>query len=989
MEKRLLSVLLTLCMVLSLLPGTAWASVEDGTVGLKPTNEIRWIDRVELPDFALKLYETLEEAIDGDGYNDYLIDDEYYDLEGTNIRTDVPGGFMRGTVSYSNGSTNRYTAIVVTTTETATIDQDTRDYIANCIYTVLSAFKFDHQEVFWINGQDIVGFDRNDGKTYYGLALCSRRSDSEGRITSYYEIRRDEFRADGQWDIHKAMARRDADVEKILSTIPAGADRFTQIYYLNDWLSEHNKFNSLISSGKANPWYAYECITALEGLEGEKGPVCSGYSAAFKVLCDALGIPCVTVRGLGGSGGAHRWNYAQMEDGRWYAVDVNYNSDSGDASRTLHLLVGGKTLISSKEFRERHVEQNGAYYDGVEHFLNGPLLSDEACPRSVHLAYMGMPEKLTFGDPVEMTPALIFDSGAEYIYSSTTLPAGLTMDAATGKITGTLTDTSEAVSVTITLTNPDNPKDCAECTLTFPAVSSPPEWRFLFAVFKNVNADCADGNGTTTHTTYTMTQDEIDIIHNNARAFEKYLNQFSLIRARVDIVEINTPVTELTESATGSYIAAAQAAPFLEKKGIDLDQYDYVTCAVSLNVATRYLGKTASNFENGTGYSCINLKNREFAQKYYFTTAYQEATYVHEFLHFMEKMTKKWGTEFQLHDIILNHYVRADDVYLNAYTDIILNRFTQSTELGTGVTPAAWQYPPHALRTMRDLTIPEGVTAIGDYAFQNLAGLENVVIPGSVTSIGKQAFFGCSSLGSVSISSGVTSIGNHAFRECGSLQSVSIPDSVADIGIAAFAYCGALQSARLPSNITSLAASVFYDCKGLSSISIPGSVTSIGNQAFYNCTSLTDVYYAGSESQWERIKIDNAGNDSLLNATIHNNSPIIFVAVNGNAVAWTDAAPFIDPNNRTMVPLRAVGDALGLTVDWNNSTREAIFTNGTKTIYFPIDKTAARTGEGQNIQMDTAAVIVNGRTFAPVRYLAEFFGFHVDWDSSTGTVLIT
>ena len=112
------------------------------------------------------------------------------------------------------------------------------------------------------------------------------------------------------------------------------------------------------------------------------------------------------------------------------------------------------------------------------------------------------------------------------------------------------------------------------------------------------------------------------------------------------------------------------------------------------------------------------------------------------------------------------------------------------------------------------------------------------------------------------------------------------------------------------------------------------------------------------------------------------------VQVNGEAVQWTDAAPFIDENSRTMVPLRAVAEALGLTVNWDGAAREASFTNGSKTIIFPIGSSAARAEDGSAIQMDTAAVIVNDRTFAPIRYLAEHFGFTVSWDGATKTVVI-
>ena len=112
------------------------------------------------------------------------------------------------------------------------------------------------------------------------------------------------------------------------------------------------------------------------------------------------------------------------------------------------------------------------------------------------------------------------------------------------------------------------------------------------------------------------------------------------------------------------------------------------------------------------------------------------------------------------------------------------------------------------------------------------------------------------------------------------------------------------------------------------------------------------------------------------------------VTVNGEAVVWADVEPFIDGNGRTMVPLRAVADAMKLTVSWDAGAREAAFTDGSRTIYFPIDSTAARTSGGGNVQMDTAAVIASERTYAPIRYLAEFFGHEVGWDDATRTVTI-
>lgn len=121
------------------------------------------------------------------------------------------------------------------------------------------------------------------------------------------------------------------------------------------------------------------------------------------------------------------------------------------------------------------------------------------------------------------------------------------------------------------------------------------------------------------------------------------------------------------------------------------------------------------------------------------------------------------------------------------------------------------------------------------------------------------------------IAEGVTSIGESAFENCRSLTSVTIPNSVTSIGGCAFDECWSLTSVTIPDSVTSIGDSAFASCTSLTSVTIPDSVTSIGGSAFYNCTSLTDVYYAGSEAQWKAISISSTENDDLLTANIHYN----------------------------------------------------------------------------------------------------------------------
>ena len=321
---------------------------------------------------------------------------------------------------------------------------------------------------------------------------------------------------------------------------------------------------------------------------------------------------------------------------------------------------------------------------------------------------------------------------------------------------------------------------------------------------------------------------------------------------------------------------------------------------------------------------------------------------------------------------------------------------------------------------MDDYYMGHGLRPWEDYSGE----IHTVVIGDGVTRMGTVAFYNFTNLTSVTIGSNVINIGYGAFEGCENLTGMIIPDSVIFIDEFAFNGCTSLTSITIPDSVTEIGGNAFYYCPNLTSVTLPASVTYIAGGAFSLCDRLTDVYYGGSESQWGAITGDSdegevafadGGQKStgLDGVTVHYNStgsdvpaepeqpaapaepeqPAapdgISVTVGGPAVTWTDVAPFIDANSRTMVPLRAVADAMGLEVDWSASARIASFSDGSKTISFPIDSTSAQTSDGDAVQMDTAAVIVNARTYAPIRYLAEYFGYEVGWDAATQTVSLT
>ena len=197
------------------------------------------------------------------------------------------------------------------------------------------------------------------------------------------------------------------------------------------------------------------------------------------------------------------------------------------------------------------------------------------------------------------------------------------------------------------------------------------------------------------------------------------------------------------------------------------------------------------------------------------------------------------------------------------------------------------------------LTIGDGVTSIGAYAFEDCSSLTSVTIPDSVTEIGHAAFANCSSLTSIVVAldnavydsrdncnaiietatnalkvgcvatvipKSVTSIGRYAFYGYSSLT-IAIPDSVTSIGDYAFYDCSgelvidsnfietnfydnSIRAANkwidgakfstiiIGDNITSIGSSAFHNCSSLTSVTIGNNVTEIGSYAFYNCSRL-------------------------------------------------------------------------------------------------------------------------------------------------------
>ena len=180
--------------------------------------------------------------------------------------------------------------------------------------------------------------------------------------------------------------------------------------------------------------------------------------------------------------------------------------------------------------------------------------------------------------------------------------------------------------------------------------------------------------------------------------------------------------------------------------------------------------------------------------------------------------------------------------------------------------------------------LPDGLTSIGEEAFNKCSGLTSITIPNSVTSIGNNAFAGCG-LTSVTLGKNLTSIGDGAFHDCHSLTSITIPNSVTEIGADAFSSCYRLTSVTIPNSVKSIGNGAFGGCSGLTSITIPNSVTSIGYGAFSSCSSLKSII-------------------------VQNGNPIYDSRENCNAIIETATNTLIAGCQNTIIPnsVTSIGD---------------------------------------------------------------------------------
>ncbi len=179
--------------------------------------------------------------------------------------------------------------------------------------------------------------------------------------------------------------------------------------------------------------------------------------------------------------------------------------------------------------------------------------------------------------------------------------------------------------------------------------------------------------------------------------------------------------------------------------------------------------------------------------------------------------------------------------------------------------------------SIRSVTVSDGVTKIGSFAFYQLQNLTAVTIADTVQEIGNYAFLACPSLVVLDLGKGIKTIGQSAFELCTALKGVRLPNSLQTLRFQAFYRCESLLSIIIPASVTTMESTVFayctslctavvhagiselphwtfYGCTALESVTITENITTLGAEAFKDCDNLTDAFYGGSGDVAQKIQ---------------------------------------------------------------------------------------------------------------------------------------
>lgn len=235
---------------------------------------------------------------------------------------------------------------------------------------------------------------------------------------------------------------------------------------------------------------------------------------------------------------------------------------------------------------------------------------------------------------------------------------------------------------------------------------------------------------------------------------------------------------------------------------------------------------------------------------------------------------------------------------------------------------------------LTSITIPDGVTSIGNHAFDICILLDSINLA-NVTTIGELAFSGCESLSTANLRN-ATLLGTVAFGTCASLQNIILSDRLTNIPDGCFNNCISLETLEIPNTVKSIGNDAFFNDTSLKKITIPSSVTSIGDKAFEYCTGMEGYYFDSTTPP--TIGTDVFANDSGCYIYVPNDSVNTYKTAK-NWVTWKDRIY----SNRHQTPKPTISPSSGIYIG-DNLTISISSTAISGTTYYTTDGSTPTSG---------------------------------------------
>ena len=268
------------------------------------------------------------------------------------------------------------------------------------------------------------------------------------------------------------------------------------------------------------------------------------------------------------------------------------------------------------------------------------------------------------------------------------------------------------------------------------------------------------------------------------------------------------------------------------------------------------------------------------------------------------------------------------------------------------------------------------VTALAGGACGGSIKMKEIILPDSVTSIGSMCFSYCTELSRITLPKKLTTLESGIFNHCTRLRNIEIPKSVKYIEKDAFYRCDELWTITLQDGTKSIGENAFAACPNLSAATIPESVSYIGDNAFQNGAGFRIYAKPGTKAE-AFAKANNIPFEEL-----------ITVSVNGEKISF-DQPPLTDTvNYRTLVPMRAVLSNLGAEISWDNSVNAAGISLLNNRILVRIGEPFMMVN-GAPYLLSSPAIEFNNRTLLPIRSVIEAINGTVQWNEETKHIDIT